>query len=106
MAQPRLLSIGSRRKGLLLVVGAGGLITSSAIYGNNSDTHGPVIWDGNDYSTISYLEKPALSQSEVDEALSGMLGQNNYNVLTRLANDGGTGHVDLFADATTSNPAP
>ena len=59
----------------------------------------PVVWDGNDYATISYLDKPALSRDQVDEALSGMLGQESYNVLTRLSHDGGTGHVDLYADA-------
>ena len=89
--------------GNCLVDGAGGLITSSAVYGNNSGTYGPVVWDGKDFSTISYIEKPALNQNQVDEALSGMLGQMSYCVLTRLAHDGGTGHVDLYADATDEN---
>ena len=89
--------------GNCLVDGAGGLITSSAVYANNSYTYGPVVWDGSDYATISYLEKPALNQSQVDEALSGMLGQMSYCVLTRLAHDGGTGHVDLYADAIDEN---
>lgn len=89
--------------GNCLVDGAGGLITSSAVYPNNNYTYGPVVWDGKDYGTISYLEKPALSPGQVDEALSGMLGQTSYFVLTRLANDGGTGHVDLYADATDEN---
>ena len=35
--------------GNCLVDGAGGLITSSAVYANNSYTYGPVVWDGSDY---------------------------------------------------------
>ena len=89
--------------GNCLVDGVGGLITSSAVYANNSYTYGPVVWDGIDYSTISYLDKPALSKDQVDEALSGMLGQEGYCVLTRLALDGGTGHVYLYADAIDEN---
>ena len=68
--------------GNCLVDGAGGLTTSSAVYRNNSDTYGPVVWDGKDYATIGYAAKPALSQEQVDEALSGMLGQRDYRVLT------------------------
>jgi len=89
--------------GNCLVDGVGGLVTSSSVYSNNEDTTGPVVWDGKDYASISYAEKPALSGDEVDEALSGMLGQGRYWVMTSLAHDGGTGHVDLYADAIDEN---
>ena len=90
--------------GNCLVDGVGGLVTSSAIDDNgNDDTHGPISWDGEDYSTISETEKPALTAEQVEEALHDMLGQRQTMVLPRLMFDGGTGHVDLYADTWDEN---
>ena len=89
--------------GNCLVDGAGGLVTSSAVYDNNTDTIGPVVWDGKDFGTISYSKKDSLDPKQVDAALIGMLGQSSLWVLQRLKHEGGTGHVDLYADAIDEN---
>ena len=89
--------------GNCLVDGVGGLMTSSAIYSNNLDTIGPIDWDKKDVSTIKYTTRKALQADEVYEALRGMVGQRETSVVTQLKNDGGTGHVDLYADAIDEN---
>ena len=89
--------------GNCLVDGCGGLVTSNAMYRNNQTTYGPVTWDKKDYKSIKYIERTPLNEDEVDEALYGMLGQRSYAVLKDLKHDGGTGHVDLYADALDEN---
>ena len=89
--------------GNCLVDGVGGLVTSTATYLHNTDTLGPIVWDGRDTTTISRIIKPSLSEEETKEALRSMLGQRDIHVLKHLEFDGGTGHVDLYADATDEN---
>ena len=89
--------------GNCLVDGVGTLITSSAIVNANKSKYGPMTWDGEDYSSIRETERMVLDSVEVTEALHGMLGQANTIVLPRLSADGGTGHVDLYLDATDEN---
>ena len=86
--------------GNCLVDGVGGLMTSSAVYEANGGTTGPVTWYNNDPKTIAYTQKPALTEDNVEEALGGMVGQANLSIVDRLYADGGTGHIDLYADAT------
>lgn len=89
--------------GNCLVDGVGGLMTSSAVYNHNADTVGPIAWDQKDPKTIVYTKKAALDKYDVDRALSGLLGQVSLSVVERLNYDGGTGHIDLYADATDEN---
>lgn len=89
--------------GNCLVDGVGGLVTSSAIYAPNNDTIGPVRWDGVNYSTVGTTPKPAYSVEEVKSALYDLVGHRAVYMLNRLNNDGGTGHVDLYADAINEN---
>ena len=103
MGIPNYISSVIWEGGNCLVDGVGGLVTSTAVYENNTGTMGPVVWDGQDYSTISYSTKPALSKTETKITLRDMLGQRDISVLPRLNYEGGTGHVDLYADATDEN---
>ena len=90
--------------GNCLVDGVGGLMTSTAMYGHNKEvTVGPVIWDGKDPKTIKYTTREPLNEDQCHEALKGMLGQEGTCFVERLKHDGGTGHIDLYADAIDEN---
>ncbi|MBR6087059.1 MAG: agmatine deiminase family protein [Prevotella sp.] len=89
--------------GNCLVDGVGGLITSSAVYANNADTVGRVAWDGANYSSVSFTKKAALTAEDVKSAFYDLVGHRSVYVLNRLNHDGGTGHVDLYADAINEN---
>ena len=90
--------------GNCLVDGAGGLMTSTAMYGHNKEvTVGPVIWDGKDPATIKYTTREPLNADQCFDALRGMVGHASTSIVERLKHDGGTGHVDLYADAIDEN---
>ncbi len=89
--------------GNCLVDGAGFLFTSDAIYSNNSDSHGQITWDGVHISSISFTNKPRLTQAQTRQALKSLLGQRETHVLPAYRYDGGTGHVDLYADMCEEN---
>ena len=89
--------------GNCLVDGAGALVTSDAVYTINNDTIGPVEWDGKDTCTIRNKYKPVLTKDEVRQALQEMLGQRATHIVPRFLYDGGTGHMDLYADAWNEN---
>ena len=89
--------------GNCLVDGAGGLMTSTAMYELNQDKTGPVIWDGKDPQTIKYTTREPLNADQCHDALKGMVGQAGTNIVERLIHDGGTGHIDLYADAIDEN---
>ena len=89
--------------GNCLVDGVGGLVTSTAVYYNNLTTEGYYIWDGKDFNTICLMPREALTAAQVKTALSEMLGQRQTTVVPHLNYDGGTGHMDLYADAIDEN---
>ena len=89
--------------GNCLVDGAGGLMTSTAMYELNQDKIGPVIWDGKDPQTIKYTTREPLNEDQCYNALKGMVGHAGTSIVERLKNDGGTGHIDLYADAIDEN---
>ena len=90
--------------GNCLVDGAGGLMTSTAMYGHNKEvTVGPVTWDGKDPATIKYTTRETLNADQCYDALKGMVGHAGTSIVERLKHDGGTGHVDLYADAIDEN---
>ena len=103
MGIPNYITTVKWEGGNCLVDGIGGLVTSTAMYRQNEDTYGPVVWDGKDFKTIKFAPREPLTEDQTDKALMGMLGQNSLVVLTALKHDGGTGHVDLYADATDEN---
>ena len=90
--------------GNCLVDGAGGLLTSTAMYElNQNTTVGSVIWDGKDPKTIKYTTRDPLNADQCYDALRGMVGHASTSIVERLKHDGGTGHVDLYADAIDEN---
>ena len=89
--------------GNCVVDGVGTLVTSSAVYDENIEREGQLVWDGNDTASIHTMPKEPMSPMEVKAALKGMLGQLKTVVLQRMYYDGGTGHVDLYVDAKDEN---
>lgn len=89
--------------GNCVVDGAGMVLSSDAIYGNNADTYGQIVWDGVDPNTIEYSTKPALSNAKVEDSLRALIGSRATYILPRFRYDGGTGHVDLYADMLDEN---
>ena len=79
------------------------MVKDYANYYHKNDTIGPVEWDGKDTCTIRNKYKPALTQDEVRQALQEMLGQRATHIVPRFLYDGGTGHMDLYADAWNEN---
>lgn len=89
--------------GNCLVDGAGFLFTSDAVYGNNNDRYGQLVWDGVNPSTINYSSKSPLNSTQTRNALRSLLGQRETHVLPAYQYDGGTGHIDLYADMCEEN---
>ena len=89
--------------GNCLVDGAGMVFSSDAIYEGNSDSYGQLTWDGVNTSSINYSQVPQLSHSQVRQGLHDLLGQRATHILPAYQYDGGTGHVDLYADAWDEN---
>ena len=89
--------------GNCLVDGAGMLFTSDAVYSANALNYGQYVWDGQDINTLAYDNRPSLSRSQTKEAFRQLIGQRATHILPAYKYDGGTGHVDLYADAWDEN---
>ena len=89
--------------GNCLVDGAGMVISSDAIYENNYDGKGQITWDGHNANTIHYTQDLHLNQAQVRQALHDLLGQRATYVIPAYQYDGGTGHIDLYADMYDEN---
>ena len=89
--------------GNCLVDGAGFLFTSDAVYNGNGDAYGQLVWDGVNPGTINYSTKPRLTQAQTREAFRSLLGQRETHILPAYQYDGGTGHIDLYADMYEEN---
>lgn len=89
--------------GNCLVDGAGLLFTSDAAYTSNMNNYGQLTWNGRDYSSITYTSKPSLSKNQIKEAFRSLIGQRETHILPAFLYDGGTGHVDLYADMCEEN---
>lgn len=89
--------------GNCLVDGIGTLFTSDAVYSSNADSYGQLVWDGQNTNTIRYSQKTPLSAAETKGAFKELLGQRNTYVLPAFRYDGGTGHIDLYADMCDEN---
>ena len=89
--------------GNCLVDGTGMCISSNAIYSNNSDSYGQMTWDGSNESSIRYTTKRSISNAAVRDSLKRMIGTRATYVLPQFRYDGGTGHIDLYADMWDEN---
>ncbi|MFA6706128.1 MAG: agmatine deiminase family protein [Bacteroidales bacterium] len=84
--------------GNILVDGLGSLFTSSAVYALNYDTYGLYYLNPNSTYGYSYYTKTRLSKEQVVDSLNHLMNLKNCIVLPELQYDGGTGHIDLYAD--------
>ncbi len=89
--------------GNCLVDGTGMCFTSDAIYSANADAYGQITWDGVNPSTINYTNKPALTRAQSFDTLAHLIGTRAMYILPALKYDGGTGHIDLYADMWDEN---
>lgn len=89
--------------GNCVVDGAGMVLSSNAIYENNRDTYGQLVWDGVDPATVGYTTKQSLTNSQVKDSLRALMGHRATYILPKFRYDGGTGHVDLYADMIDEN---
>lgn len=89
--------------GNCVVDGAGMLLSSDQVYGNNMDAYGQIVWDGVNYNSIDYSRKTPLTRAQVKSTLQSLLGQRATHILPAYQYDGGTGHVDLYADMIDEN---
>ncbi|MBR5353443.1 MAG: agmatine deiminase family protein [Bacteroidales bacterium] len=103
MGVPNYINTFEWEGGNCLVDGAGFLFTSNQIYSANGDTYGQLTWDGHNISSLHYQTKSRLTQAQTRAALSSLLGQRETHILTAYQYDGGTGHVDLYADMCEEN---
>ncbi len=87
--------------GNCMVDGVGNLFTSDATYDENADTVGQTYYTGNVNNPVAYRYKAPLSSAQVLDSMNRMMG--NTRVLPRFRYDGGTGHVDLYADMLDEN---
>jgi agmatine/peptidylarginine deiminase len=90
--------------GNILLDGLGTLFTSTAVYGANADTYGQYYLSqpGNP-SSLSMITKTPVSQAALRDSLSHLMNLSRCIVLPALRFDGGTGHVDLYADMWDEN---
>ena len=89
--------------GNCLVDGTGMVFSSDQIYSTNGDRYGQLTWDGQDINTLHYTNVTPLSRSEVKQGLHDLLGQRATHILPAYQYDGGTGHIDLYADMWDEN---
>ena len=89
--------------GNCLVDGAGMVFSSDEIYNTNADIEGQYIWDGVNINTLTQIRKNPLTPAQVKDSLRHLIGPRATHILTAFQYDGGTGHVDLYADMIDEN---
>lgn len=87
--------------GNILLDGKGSLITTDAVYATNSDTLGQYFID-NEGNIDLHIKKPLMA-NRVRDSLVRILNLNKIKILPSLKFDGGTGHIDLYADMYDEN---
>lgn len=103
MGIPNFLTTIEWEGGNCLVDGAGRLFTSDAIMDGNGDTYGQLTWDGTNPNTIRYTSKPSLTRQKVIDSLNHIMAPRGTSLLPAYIYDGGTGHIDLYADMWDEN---
>jgi agmatine/peptidylarginine deiminase len=87
--------------GNILLDGLGNLFTSTAVYDVNNTTEAQFFIDST--GEIFLNSKDTLTPQQVDDSLKYLLNLNRIRVMPSLVNDGGTGHIDLYADMYDEN---
>lgn len=89
--------------GNCLVDGTGMVLSSDHIYSANADNEGQYAWDGVNINSLYQIQKNRLSQAQVRDSMSRLIGTRATHILPAFRYDGGTGHVDLYADMLDEN---
>ena len=90
--------------GNLLSDGKGSLFTSTAVDSLNFDTDGLYfLATPGDPNSIDWIVKTPLSSVQVKDSLEHLMNLSHSFILPELINDGGTGHIDLYADMWDEN---
>lgn len=87
--------------GNILLDGLGNLFTSNAVYDVNNVDYGQYYIDEN--GELRETTKEPLTDDQVDDSLRKYLNLKSLRVLPMLQYDGGTGHIDLYADLYDEN---
>jgi len=87
--------------GNCLVDGYSKLFTSDATLTENNTTQGMMYETGSSFNPIAYRTKASLSSAQTKDSMNAIFGETHF--LPRLKNDGGTGHIDLYADMYDEN---
>lgn len=87
--------------GNILLDGSGTLFTTDAVYLTNSDSEGQYYIDNEGY--INVHTKEPLSAIQVRDSLVDILNLDRVKIMPSLKFDGGTGHIDLYADMYDEN---
>ncbi|MCR4828824.1 MAG: agmatine deiminase family protein [Bacteroidales bacterium] len=103
MGIPNYITMVKWEGGNCLVDGAGMVISSDAIYSGNMSGQGQYTWDGVNPSSIHVTSKPALNQQKVKDSLAHIMGPRGCHIIPAFHYDGGTGHIDLYADMIDEN---
>ncbi len=83
--------------GNILLDGCNNLFTSDEVYKRNADTLGLYKYNSQK-KYLTMARKTPLTQQQVRDSLKLLLNLDQLLVLPRLKYDGGTGHIDLYAD--------
>ncbi len=89
--------------GNIMLDGDGTLFTSTAVSQTNSDNEGKYFIDSTSPYGFSVEEKIPLNITQISDSLTRILNLKNIHILPTLQNDGGTGHIDLYADFFDEN---
>jgi len=86
--------------GNILVDGLGSLFTTSALYNTNQDNYGLYYLDSTSSSTVKLgvYSKTPLTEQQIQDSVKHLMNLTNMVVVPALDYDGGTGHIDLYAD--------
>ncbi len=87
--------------GNILLDGRGRLFTSEALYTTNQDEYGPYVLV--DDTTLNMILKDPLTVQQIKDSLTNLLNLDYLRILPSLQHDGGTGHIDLYADMSDEN---
>jgi agmatine/peptidylarginine deiminase len=87
--------------GNILLDGLGNLFTTNAVYSVNQIDKGQFYMDST--GEVYQDSKAPLSSTQVNDSLKYLLNLKSLRVLPSLVNDGGTGHIDLYADLFDEN---
>ena len=87
--------------GNCLVDGYSKLFTSTASLEENDTEEGQMYETGSSQNPIDFIVKDALSYEQTTDSMNAIFGETHF--LPRFLYDGGTGHIDLYADMYDEN---